>query len=159
MSVSVSPSILTFSPSPGILLPLSVRFFLLVSFSLSLLGLCPSFVVVEGGSCGRGHTRTYILTHKKMVEEIESRNRQGPSCVWVPLEGLCHLHWQYNFSALVFHFRCVCCASVSVCVWMYPWICVLYVSDCGLVIFSPAQLELELILKQILSLHLILFLL
>lgn len=118
--------------------------------------------------------RTYTQRHTNRVEEIEGRNRHGPSCVWVSPEGLCHLHSQLNFSALVFLLMLVCCACV--CRRLSRWIrgfgCMceenikfcpvwqgFYVSawlnicaGCwaggGLVIFSPALLDLVLILNQ-----------
>lgn len=71
VSVPVSLSILTYSPAtphtpptshfPSLSFPLACVFFLL------FLGLCPSFVVIEGRSCGRQHTRTHTHsnTHRK----------------------------------------------------------------------------------------------
>lgn len=52
------------------------------------------------------------------------RNRHGPACVWVSLEGLCHLHSQLNFSTLVFLLMLVC-SSLCVCLYVFVSITVM----------------------------------
>lgn len=144
MSVSISLSVLTYSPSR---ISLSLCPFLL-SFTRLFLCLCPSFVVIEGGSCGRQQAHTDAQRLAKSVEEIEGRNGHGPSCIRFSHEGLCQPPLTTSLLFLLVCCLCVCLKmDLDVfCVWLT--ICAGCWAGGGLVIFSSAPSDLVLVLNQ-----------
>lgn len=171
-SVSVSLSVLTYSPShisPSLL-----------SFSQVCFSLIPRAL---SQFCSRWRRILWeaACTHKTLrVEEIEGRIKHVPSCVWVSLEGLCHLHSRLNIFALVCLVILVCCvvfvcmrvgtcldAPVDICVRVCEYVRIkkvlsdsqvrawldflCWLAGAGLLIFSSAPLDLVLILNQTLK--------